>query len=479
MNRLLFLAFLLIGCIYGCRTQQAEIADAPVHEDWAELPEEITAGAMWVPENHNDPEGRQIQISYLILKARDSSSREYPLIYFTGGPGGNMLDANPELIEAVMDLPMRDKRDVIFFDQRGIGYSSALPDMSFAAFDIMAKDADENRELELTREMLAEYKQQCRALGINPEHYNTLQNARDVGMLFRKLGYEKYNLMGGSYGTRIARVVQDMFPEYINAAVLDSPSPLSGDFLMDRLSSYSLALSRIFEYCENQEACATAYPNLKEDYFRAIERLEENPLQVHFNDSIPVTINAQDGIYLLRRLLYQGNAREKAPELITALLSGEGEVLQEVLQFEYALTGGLNLTMLLSVERFEQFNEANTASKIEAAYEEYPLIPVKLGFFDAFYQAGMSWHNAQLPMEERVFRDSDIPTLIFVNRYDPVTPPKNGHLFMEHLSRGTLLVLDEGGHGSGNQQCKDSVVNAFLSAPLAPLDPGCLNLYEE
>ncbi|WP_445381767.1 alpha/beta fold hydrolase [Robiginitalea sp. IMCC43444] len=478
MNRLFLVTIFLIGgFIWGCRTQQTEIASAPVHEDWSELPEGFKAGALWVPENHDDPEGTKIKISYFILKAKDSSSNEYPVVFFSGGPGGNTLD--PDMLDFVRDLPQREKRDVIFFDQRGIGYSSAMPDMSFAAFEILAADADEQEELQLTREMLADYKKQCRDKNIHPEYYNSLQNARDVGMLFKKLGYKKYNLMGGSYGTRIARVVQDMYPEYIHAAVLDSPSPLSGDFLMDRLYSYSLALSRIFEYYENQEECSTTHPNLKQDYFRAIERLENKPLQINFNDSIEVTINAQDGIYLLRRLLYIGNAREKAPELIQAFLIGQGEVLQEVLQFEYALTGGLNLTMLLSVERFEQFNEENNTEKIEAAYANYPLIPVKLGFFDAFYQAGMSWHEARLPMEDRVFRDSDIPTLIFVNRYDPVTPPKNGHLFMENLSKGKLLILDEGGHGSGNQQCKDSVVSAFLSNPQATLDTGCLNLYQE
>ena len=82
-------------------------------------------------------------------------------------------------------------------------------------------------------------------------------------------------------------------------------------------------------------------------------------------------------------------------------------------------------------------------------------------------------------MEERIFQKSDIPSLVFVNRYDPVTPPKNGHIFMEDLNNGHLLVLDEGGHGSGNQECKDQVVISFLNQPDAKLDTACLNVYEE
>jgi len=101
-----------------------------------------------------------------------------------------------------------------------------------------------------------------------------------------------------------------------------------------------------------------------------------------------------------------------------------------------------------------------------------------MGFFNAFYQAGMNWHSASLPMEDRKFEDSEVPTLIFVNRYDPVTPPKNGVLFMENLSNGTLLILDEGGHGGGNEECKNQVITDFMNDPIEKLNTSCLRLYK-
>ncbi len=185
------------------------------------------------------------------------------------------------------------------------------------------------------------------------------------------------------------------------------------------------------------------------------------------------------GIYLLRRLLYQGDSREMAPVFIPALKNGEGEILNKVLQFEYQLTGSLNLTMLLSVEKFENFNPGNSPEKIIMAYQQHPLIPVKLGFFDAFYQAGMQWHQGHMPLQERQFKKSKIPSLIFVNRFDPVTPPKYGHQFKEKLPNGQLLILDEGGHGEGNQECKTQIMLNFMDNPNHPLATGCLNLYSE
>ncbi len=473
-----FILFIVLLCFLGnAGTTHAQSVQENKLPDWLTQNEALTAGILQVPENHDQPDGRKIHIAYAVVKAKEPIAGSYPMIYFSGGPGGETLDEG--LIEYLMEHPFRQGRDVILFDQRGIGFSSALPDMSFDSFEILAMDADPEKELALTRKMISDYKLQCEQRQVEPAYYNTQQSARDVGMLFKHLGYAKYNLFGGSYGTRLARVVQDLFPERVHTSVLDSPAPLSGDFLLNRLDSYSLSLSRIFEYCANTPECHKEYPDLKADYFKAIAHLEESPLKVSLRDSIPFVINAQDGVYLIRRLLYQANSREKAPELIHAFLKGSGEVLQDVLDFEYRLTGGLNLTMLLSVEKYENFNPANTPEIIRQAYRQHPLVPVPLGFFDAFYQAGMDWHSGNMPLGERHFQDSEVPSLIFVNRYDPVTPPENGTLFKERLSQGTLLILDEGGHGGGNQDCKDQVIVSFMDHPRQPLEVSCLNLYKE
>ena len=185
--------------------------------------------------------------------------------------------------------------------------------MSFDSFDILAMDADPERELALTRKMISDYRLKCEQAGVAPAYYNTQQSARDVGMLFKHLGYDKYNLFGGSYGTRLARVVQDFFPEMVHASVLDSPAPLSGDFLLNRLDSYSLSLLRIFEYCANTPECNEEYPDLKADYFKAIAHLEKFPLEVTLRDSIPFVINAQDGVYLIRRLVVSGQFPRESP----------------------------------------------------------------------------------------------------------------------------------------------------------------------
>jgi pimeloyl-ACP methyl ester carboxylesterase len=383
------------------------------------------------------------------------------------------------MVDFLQKHPFLEDRDFILFDQRGIGYSSSLPDMSMDTFLVMAADADPERERSLMDSVIGKYTDLCAERKVEPRFYNTIQNAQDVGMLFKHLGYGKYNLYGGSYGTRLARVVMDYYPAYVHASILDSPSPLSGDFLINRLESYNLSLERIFEYCATTPECQQKYPDLKNKYFEAIAGLDGNPIKTTVNDTIEFVINPQDGIYLLRRLLYMGDAKEKAPEMIQALHSGGGGIIQEVLGFEWQITGAVNMSMLLSVEKFENFNPAYTEAVIAGHYKKYPLIPVTLGYFDAIYQSASNWHKASMPVGERTFKDSEVPTLIFVNRYDPVTPPENGHLFKKDLPNGHLLILDEGGHGQGNQQCKEQVMMAFMTTPDSLPDVSCLNVYME
>lgn len=435
----------------------------------------IECGKIMVPENHDEPDGKQIELAYVILKAKNKKPNPYPLIYLTGGPGGATL--MPGRIEGWMSHPILEKRDIIMFDQRGIGYSSGLPNMEKELFEIMSENASEIEEQAMMDKLIQTYKEKCEAKGIDLAFYNSFQNARDVGSLMSHLGYGKYNLYGVSYGTRLARIVQDMFPEQLNAVIHNSPSPLGGDFLVGRLNSYSLALNRIFEYCDNTPACKLKYPNLEEAYLEGIAKLENAPIKVEMKDG-PFYVNAQDGLYLLRRRLYSNDSREAIPRLIEAYNNGGGKIIEEIIDSEFLFTGGYNSSMWLAVERYEQFNPEYTPERLEEVYADLPLFPAKLGIFNAMYNAGTSFHDASLPIEARIFQNSSVPSLITVNQYDPVTPPENGHLFKEKLPNGQLFILDEGGHGGGNPTCRAQVMIEFMDDPEGDLDTSCLKIYK-
>lgn len=440
-----------------------------------ETPDNIICGKIEVPENHDRPNGRVIEIAYVLIKAKNQLNKS-PMIYFNGGPGGSGISSFS--ISNWMKSAINEKRDIILFDQRGIGHSSPLPNMYPRSFEIMSKNVDTDGEQRMMEELIEEYKIKCKAQNIDVRNYNSFQNASDVGILMQHLGYEKYNLYGVSYGTRLARIVQDMFPEFVSSVIHNSPSPFTGDFLISRLDSYTLALQRVFNYCKNNESCNSKYPELQLNYQEAINSLKEYPIEVKMDSGI-YYVNPQDGIYLIRRYLYSDDARQKIPDLINALHLGGGETINDIVNFEFRFSNAINLSMLLSVERSEMFDLSYSDNDINEYYKNTTLLPAAMGFFNSFYKAGKKWHNVTIPKQKRTFVQSKIPTLVTVNHYDPVTPPSYGHIFKETLVNGTLLILDEGGHGGGNRECATEVMISFMDNPYEELDISCLNLFTE
>lgn len=66
--------------------------------------------------------------------------------------------------------------------------------------------------------------------GRNPdiEHFNTLNNARDLDVLRAALGEKKLTFIGASYGTYLGAVYAELFPSHVRRMVFDSavdPSP--------------------------------------------------------------------------------------------------------------------------------------------------------------------------------------------------------------------------------------------------------------
>ena len=441
-------------------------------------PYRFRCGKLEVPEDHTKPEGRKIRIAYLVIPARNKKSRPDPVIYFSGGPGGASL--GPGFIRFIAGSPLNETRDVVLFDQRGIQHSSALPDIGKGVYAAMAADTDIEGERKLIAKVLAEYRKKADDAGIDLGAYNSLQNARDAAALMEFLGYKTYNLFGVSYGTRLARLIQDLYPDRINTVILESPNLMTDDFLIDRMKSYSSSATKTFAACKKDAKCRREYPDLEAEYESTINEIRSAPVKVEFEKSA-FYINSQDAVYFLRRQLYRLDALDAFPTFLKALRTRDQKVLREAVANELAdvADGSFNTSMFLAVSAFESMSRKNTPSVIDRIYKELPHFPDQLGFFTNLYNEGMNWHGKLLPENEREFEVSGVPTIIFVNQYDPVTPPGNGRLFEKKLRWSWLYVIDAGGHGGGNFPCKMKIMSAFMDDRWKKPDASCLPLFKE
>ncbi len=103
---------------------------------------------MTVPENYAEPDGRTIELFYLKLHSSSQSPAPDPLVYLAGGPGGAGsfdLSANPLLYQNLNKI--RERRDIIAYDQRGTGYSNYLLCAPFESALGILQDRDKNPEI--------------------------------------------------------------------------------------------------------------------------------------------------------------------------------------------------------------------------------------------------------------------------------------------------------------------------------------------
>ena len=81
-------------------------------------------GWVTVPENRDQPDGRQIRLNVALVRAVSRNAAPDPIFLLAGGPGQAATETFPALLPGLEKL--RTKRDLVLVDQRGTGGSNPL-----------------------------------------------------------------------------------------------------------------------------------------------------------------------------------------------------------------------------------------------------------------------------------------------------------------------------------------------------------------
>ena len=164
-----------------------------------------SCGVVVVPENYAKPDGRTIELFYLKLHSSSQSPKPEPLVYLAGGPGGSGTDEvviNPAIYLNLNQI--RERQDIIAYDQRGTGYSNYLLCAPFESALGILQDRDRNPEIgamikdlkgselgigyEALRANLCSVVTRVLA-GVDLGQYNSVYSAQDIVQLVEALGY--------------------------------------------------------------------------------------------------------------------------------------------------------------------------------------------------------------------------------------------------------------------------------------------------
>ena len=454
--------------------------DCAAVADLAAWRDDLRCGYVDVPERRldvTDPSAvNTIRLAVVVLPATDATPADDPLFVAQGGPGGSTIDVFTDLL---LGSPLRDRRDIVLFDQRGTLYS----DPNLICTEMQArKDELFMASDEEYPALLAQVTSDCRArltaAGIDVAAYNSLENAADVDDIRRALGYADINFYGVSYGTLLGFHLMRMFPDHLRSVILDGVVPPQVNFITESAASEERVFAAFFAACAADEACVAEYGDLETRFFDLVDALNAEPveLRVLHPDGGPserFAFYGDDLIDFFYQLFYWSGSPGILPKVLVDAEAGRFGYIEAILAsiiFDDTFSDGM-------------YNSVICTEDVDFAPAEVNLDGVRPSFSAGFVEelheyivACELWQVPPFGAEIDAPVASDIPTLLLSGAFDPITPPAFAAAAAASLPNSRNVVLATGGHGVafGTDPCVDDIVDAFLAAPAVAPDDACL-----
>lgn len=431
----------------------------------------LHCGHMTTLENPYDPHSHLVELAFAILDARHDSDNS-PLVYLEGGPGGSALVG----LDSWVNSPLRKDRDIVLVDQRGTGFS--MPSLDCG--DI----PDHSCRLRLLE------------VGVDLGQYHTINNAIDIADLIRLLGYPQVDVLGVSYGTRLALVLMRDHPTVVRSVVLDSVYPPVVDAYEQQPRIAQHALDRLFAACQADETCHAAYPDLETVFYRLVEEFNREPERAYSErftgddwfeyvyegliatvtiPAVPAAIYAAHygdlGAALDLLMWGPPGVEEEWLDLYASYPEAEVNTFYDLLDDLSDAEGAFN-----SFECYEEipFNDLDEA--YDLAIDVHPAIAEVLlaGVEDMFDLCEM-WGVGAAPLSETMPVSSNIPTLVLAGQFDPLTPSEWGRIAASSLTHSFFYEFPGVGHGVIDAgTCPENIITQFWADPLNAPDAACI-----
>lgn len=430
---------------------------------------EARCGTLSVPEDRESPAGRHVELAIAVVPAVSAQARPDPLFLLAGGPGQGAREAFVGVLGALAGV--RRERDIVLVDQRGTGGSNKLQ-CDFPP-EMLETEPPPERLRELTQECLGQ-------LPGDPRFYTTSVAVRDLDAVRAALGYERINLYGGSYGTRVAQHFLRRYPDRVRSVILDgvvAPTlALGPSVALDA----DAALQGAFARCEATPACRERYPTLRAQFDALRAKLDAEPVRLRLPD--PATAEPRDveftGEHLAlaaRMLIYSDSGSALLPLFIDeaqasgnfAPLAAQAEMIRG--QLEDAMAIGMHNSVVCSEDLpFVDLGAVDRAELARSFLGE--------GMLEALTTICAIWPTGPVDDDLKKPLDSPVPALLLSGEFDPVTPPAYAATaataFRDHAS----LVFRGQGHIQLGLRCTQTIIRRFLDAGTAAgLDTTCVD----
>ncbi|MGJ3231505.1 MAG: alpha/beta fold hydrolase [Oceanicaulis sp.] len=426
---------------------------------------EAWRGVLDVPEHRANPQSRMITLSYVRFPATGGVEGD-PIVYLAGGPGGSgSRTAAGRRFELFM--AMREHGDVIAFDQRGTGESTALPD---CRTDIRVA---EDRRLE-SGELAAAYRAaalQCRSFwageGIAIEGYTTLESVADLSDLRAHLGAQRLDLWGISYGTHLALAAMKTIPGELDQIILASAEGL--DQTVKHPARADAFFQRLDAAVQTQPDAAALYGDVPALMRRVQARLATDPITLTLEgaEGEPVAfVFTRDHMQMLSGYASDPENAVWLLQLYKSLDDGETGLAQALAQQVFnpgepitlrAMSTAMDVASGISAERRAQV-DAEARESLVGAYLNFPMPQL----------AGV-WPDMDLGGAFRGPVTYDRPVLLLTGTLDGRTFPEGQREAVRGVRDLTAVTVVNAGHNLFMTSPEvGAAMNAFMTGDPVP-----------
>jgi pimeloyl-ACP methyl ester carboxylesterase len=451
---------------------------------WRSCDGGFQCGTARVPLSYRDPRGAMISIAVVRHLATDPARRAGTLFFNSGGPGEQIEG----LVNGFGELPatLAARYDIITFDPRGFGYSSAVrcfPTMAaetkflggvlFDGMPVFPVGARQNAAWERT---WARFDARCvQRNGSLLDHDTTADVARDMNLLREAVGARVLNYMGLSYGTGLGATYANLFPATTGHMVLDAnfnpvawthPDGVLSTFLRQDTDQASAATMRAFlDLCGKTTTSACAFSAGTPAATRAkwatlLRRLCRHPVTIGtppqtytYADAV-VTVPLgtvsqwQSGARVLQRLWAASTDGRRSTAAIPATRAQTSPPAAAVTAPSPVYTGWEQTWAVLCSDSPNPRDPAAYPAAARTAYTRSGAF----GLEEAWKSVACAdWPAAAA--QDRYSGPWNRPTastiLVVGNTGDPVLPHQDSVAMSRDLARARLLTVDEYGHTEG------------------------------
>ena len=431
----------------------------------------VECGTMTLPLYADGSKPGTVELPIMIVRST-TPSKHLPLFLLQGGPGGDTIDTFQYLVKKPNSTLPTD-RDLVFFEQRGTTNATPsldCPEIYDQMITLLAKKVSSAEQLQYNKTAWQTCRDRLSKEGIDVGAFNSQQNADDVAAIATALDYPQIDLYGVSYGTLLAQHVVQRHPNLVRALILDSVVPMHQNVNLWYRNSGDQAIRNGFADCAADVACAHDYPDIQNEYIALVNKLNAQPLMLDLHDHVsgntyPSLIDGDTLAGFVFQMHYDEELVTYIPMLIHQISRGNYgtfTTLAGFFVFEDSMSEGMQASTICSEEVLSQASDYQLPNP-----SLLPIAPDDLTY-DVADERQWCAIAAVPHLDASVNQplQSDVPTLVYSGRYDPITPAQFGDAVLAGLPNSRHIVFARTAHGSFvSNACAGQIAVAFLDNP--------------